>query len=328
MPRLSHPLGTRAQPPQRFSLGAAFLALMLLSPAAASRAEGRIVLLVSGGHAAYEEASRTARQALEESLHNINVDVVELDEGLKTAAGGAATNRLDDPSVPALVVAIGSHAARVARQVAPDAPLVYGMVLDPVALGPDANATGVTMDVPPDVQLELIRQLVPSARRIGILYDPLISGAAVRKASAAARQLGLVVVPQPVRNESEVLEAARLLAPATDVFWALADPTVLTATTSRALILQCLRSRRPLFAPSESFVQTGALAAVRADAREVGRRTGEVASQLLRGGSVGAMRPEPPPRYSIYLNRAVAEHLGIPIPGDLAARAEAIYPRP
>src|SRR5262249_42599585 len=157
--------------------------------------------------------------------HDLEMRVVEVDERGDEAAGAAPL-----PSAPDLVMAIGSRAARAARRIAPEAPLVYGMVLDPLPLGPTSKATGGTIEGPVEVQLDLIRQLVPQARRVGILYDPLVSGEAVRKASAAARPLGLVIVPQPVRSESEVLEAARLLAPAADVFLAFADPSVLTAT--------------------------------------------------------------------------------------------------
>ena len=282
-------------------------------------------MLVSPGHAAYDEAGRSAQQVLQQLSATLDLKVLDGGADGSTEAAASATSLAGDPT---LVVAIGSRAARAARQMAPRTPLVYGMVLDPLSLGPAQNVTGVTMDVPADVQLDLIQDLVPAARRIGILYDPLVSGAVVRATSDSARGRGLTLVPQPVRSEGEVLEAARLLSAVSDVLWAPADTTVLTSTTSRALILQALRANRPLFAPSESFVQTGALAAVRADAREVGRRTGEVAALLLRGASPATIRPEPPPKYSIYLNRAVASHLGIAIPTELATRAEAIYPRP
>lgn len=289
-----------------------------------------VLELVGGGHAAYIEADGCLRQAILSGVPEtrlVSISLVE-DDGPGRARSALAAG-------PSLVVAIGSRAARLARESAPGVPLVYAMVLDPVSLGlpapggaPSGDATGVTIEVAPERQFELMREILPSARRIGVLYDPAISGDAVRRAAVAARTVGLTVVGQTVRSEGEVLGAASLLAPRVDALWALADPTVLTAANARALILFSLRARKPLFAVSEGFVRRGALAALVADPRGVGCRAGELAALILRGISPATLRAEPPPRASIFINRATAEHLGVNLPEAAVRRARTVFPQP
>jgi putative ABC transport system substrate-binding protein len=209
------------------------------------------------------------------------------------------------------------------------------MLLDPGSLGlpgpgdpPRKGLTGVTMDVDPAAQLDVLRTLAPEVRRIGVLYDPAISGEAVRRATAIARAKGLEIVSQAVRGEGEVLSAATLLLPSVDALWGVADSTVLTAANARALILLALRSHKPLLALSEGFVRTGALVALAADPAEVGRAAGTMAASLAKNDHETAPAPIGPPRLDLFLNKATAEHIGVAVPPQLAAKASAVYPIP
>jgi putative ABC transport system substrate-binding protein len=287
----------------------------------------RVKILVSGEHSAYRRAEAAAREALMKSAPRAEVT------SLQVGAGGRAKNEPEQR--PSLIIAIGSRAARVAREMFDGAPLSYAMVLDPASVGlpspgdsPGAKVTGVTMEVTTDRQFDLMREMVPGLRRIGVIYDPSVSGESVRRAIEVARADGLVLVPQAVRSEGEVLRAAQLLSGEVDAFWALADPTVLTPANARALILLALRAKKPLFAASEGFVRSGALAALAADPEEVGRRAAQMGLALLDGKSPKGLRPERPPSVALFLNRATAAHLGVSLPSDIVLRARTIYPQP
>jgi ABC-type uncharacterized transport system substrate-binding protein len=58
----------------------------------------------------------------------------------------------------------------------------------------------------------------------------------------------------------------------------------------------------------------------------VGRRAGELARQILDGSRPQQLRPEPPPRVALFLNRASADHLGLVLPAALVAQADRVYP--
>lgn len=289
-----------------------------------------VMILVSPGPTVYRDAAQSIRESLGRSMPQARIETVLL-------VGGQ-----DEPSARraltgsrAVVVAVGSRAARLARESGQSSPLVYALVLDPAAIGlpvpgetSASQVTGVAMDVTPAQQFAALREVAPGVLVIGVLYDPAVSGAEVRRAEVAARASGLRLVAQPVRDEGEVLAAARLLAPDVDALWAVADPTVLTAANARALILLSLRARKPLFAMSESYVRSGALAALAADPKEVGRRAGELAGLVLSGKPAAELRPEAPPRVSLFINRASAGHLGIVLPDALLLRAKKVYPEP
>lgn len=290
----------------------------------------RVIAIVSAGLPAYTRAEESAARVILAAFPDVQLITVHLDPGER----GREQAREALAETPRMILAIGSRAAELAREAAPAVPLVYAMVLDPESIGlpgPGQAAvvpvTGVTMDVPAERQFELLREVLPSARRVGVLYNPLISGDAVRRAASAAKSQGMTLVPQAVRSESEVLAAASLLAPGVDALWAIADPTVLTAVNARALVLFSLRSRKPLLAMSEGFVRSGALAALAADPSEVGRRAGEMAVRLVRGEAPSALRPEPPPSLSLFVNRASAQHLGVSLTRTLLSRATGVYPK-
>jgi len=305
--------------------GALTLCVTVAVGAAAPSGATLVVALAASEHAAYQAALASATAAVTAAIPGARVVAITLgddEEQSLEAIRGAS---------PSLVMTIGSRAARLVRRADPGMPIVYAMVLDPSSLGlpaPGQNgtseATGIAMDVPLEDQFALIRSILPSARRIGVIYDPSISGDAVRKAEVVARSMGLKLVAQAVRSSSAVLEGAGLLAPSVDAMLAIADPTVLTPANTRPLILFWLRARKPLFATSEGFVRNGAIAALVTDPAGSGRRAGEMAARILLGASPSRVAPEPPPVVSIYVNKASAEHLGISLPPDVIARAREV----
>jgi putative ABC transport system substrate-binding protein len=308
-------------------LAARLLVLATLATAspADEPARPRVVVLVSSGAGAYAEAAAAVRRALETRTPRARLETMSADQAGSGALGSGV----------ALVVAVGAQAARQALLHAPGRPMVYAMVLEPAELGlprpgetPSIAVTGVTMQVSPEEQFLALKEIAPRVVRVGVLYDPAASAEQVRRAQQAARTHGLHLVPQPVRSEGDVLGAARLLAPQVDALWAIADPTVLTPSNARALILLALRARKPFFAMTEGYVRSGALAALAADPQEVGRRAGELASRLLAGTPAHDLRPERPPRLALFINRASATHLGLALGQDLMARAQKVYPQP
>jgi putative ABC transport system substrate-binding protein len=326
----SEPPAARRRPGGHAALLAA-LGIAASAGYGAGPAEGRpetvVVALAASDHSAYRKAVEGALSALTAAFPSAHVVPMTLQ--IEDEAGSL---RMIVSARPSLVLAVGSRAARVVHSGAPGIPMVYAMVLDPGSVGlpgpgdaPSAGVTGISLDVPLEDQFALIRSMVPSARRVGVLYDPSISGDAVRKVDAAARSIGLKLVAQAVRSSASALDAAELLAPSVDVMIAIADPTVFTSANTRALILLWLRARVPLFAMSEGFVRSGALAALVPDAEAAGQRAGRIAVQILQGSSPSALRPEPPPLISLFLNRASASHLGIEITPEVLARAKAIF---
>jgi len=250
---------------------------------------------------------------------------------------GIAVHRVDlesgtDPEVlaqllqrrPRAIVAVGSLAVREVRESGTAVPLVYAMVLDPASLDLPVpgdlditGATGVSMSIPLEAQFAAMRTMFPRGRRIGVLYDPEKSAAVIERAREVAGEFDFDLIAQEVHSEGEVLSTARLLLSRVDGMWGVADSTVLTFSNARMLLLACLRSRRPFFGISESYVRTGALAAIAADPAAVGRRAAEMARHIAQGGEVADLPPENPPEFEVFFNRSTAGRLGLDTPENV-----------
>jgi len=321
--RAAGPLGVAA-----IALGLAAPAGCLAAAALAAAAPPTIVVAIAASdHSAYQKAVQSASAAVTAALPDVRVVPMTLREDSEAIDADEIRS-----NSPALVLAIGSRAARLVHETAPEIHLVYAMVLDPASIGlpapgspASASATGISLDVSFEDQFALIRAVLPAARRVGVLYDPAISGAEVRRAEGIARSQGLKLVAQAVRTSAATLDAAELIAPSVDAVIAVADPTVLTAANTRPLILFWLRSRKPFFAMSEGFVRNGALAALVPDAESAGRRAGEIAAAVLKGTPLTAFKPEPPPLVSLFVNKASASHLGVTLPPEILARAKEVF---
>lgn len=225
---------------------------------------------------------------------------------------------------PDVVIAIGSRAARLARQRLPDTRLVYSMVFaqDRSSLEA-AHVTGVLLDVPPETQLAAFRAALPRVRTLGLLFDPARSAEAARAAQRAAEETGFSLTVVPVAAPAEVPAAFRSLAKRVEALWLIPDATVVSKESLEFLLRECLDRRLPVMAFSGSMARAGALLAVGVDYRGLGSQTARVARRVLDGGTVGP--PEPAQGTSLSLNLRTAEELGIVVPPAVVAKATEVF---
>lgn len=234
---------------------------------------------------------------------------------------------------PDLLYAVGTEASSFASAFMPNVPAVFSMVLNPVESGivtslagaREANITGVSLNISVEDQFDLILKILPSARRIGMLY-----GAAERdwlrdRAALAAERKGLKLVSVPVRSELEVLGAVERICGEVDFLWADADPLIYNARSAQHILLITLRRRRPFMAFSSHYVEAGALAALECDYRDNGRQAGGLAMRILEGASAGALPVEFPRKTRLFMNARTAGLIGLDLPKELTDRAERVY---
>ena len=139
----------------------------------------------------------------------------------------------------------------------------------------------------------------------------------------AAHEQQLELVTQPVSSATEISAGLQTLLSQIDALWLIPDETVLGPETVEHILLETLRYRVPVLAPSLLFVQRGALLAVSGDYKEVGRQAGELAVTVLSGkrptdAIVEARKPV------LSLNLRSAQTLGVAIPQSLIDQAEQV----
>jgi len=185
----------------------------------------------------------------------------------------------------ALVWALGPAAATAARRLVPGVPLLFALVPnhDKYDLG-GSGVTGIALTRPARAQLETLKAVAPTAKRVGVLFDPRWSGPFFENAQRAAGQLGLLLVPARVSDPGEVAAVVPQLGGKVDALWMIADRTASTVGAFEALLSFSRARSVPLFALSEEQVRAGALVSLSPDAAAIGRQAARTANRILHEG--------------------------------------------
>ena len=279
-------------------------------------------------HIAIADITRGIKDGLFER-HDIEVRVMN-------ANGDATTipqiiQKFRDDHV-AIYVPIFTKTAQVTKTTVSDAPIVFAAVTDPVQAGllknpdaPEGNITGVSDLWPIAAQMELMRALLPSAKTIGIVYDPGDASAAVTmpiiQKEAPKHGFGLEV--RPVHATNEVAQALSSLHGKADLLFTANDVTVTAAFP--ALVEFAIQNRMPLFAGDYSSVKRGAVGAVGQNYYNVGQEAAQLVEAIADGERISSL----PVRYTtggdLYLNLKAAELMGVTVPDSLRTKAKEAY---
>jgi putative tryptophan/tyrosine transport system substrate-binding protein len=229
-------------------------------------------------------------------------------------------------SVPAAAVA----AKRATRSI----PIVMVNTPDPVQLGivsslarPDGNITGTaTLSVELSVkQLELLREALPRASRIAVLWNPanVWHPVALSGVTAGAATLGIELLQFPVSAPEAFGDAFKAMKErGGDAILVLADP--LTFHFRREIGELASRHVLPAMYGLKEHASTGGLMSYWADSADLYRRTGAYVAKILKGSKPSDLPIEQPSKFELVVNLRSARELGIVIPPSLLARADEV----
>lgn len=212
-------------------------------------------------------------------------------------------------------------------------PVIFTAVTDPVAAelanadgSPVGEITGTSDKLPVEKQLEMIRQILPEAKSIGILYSTseINSISAIEEYKAAAPEYGFEIIESGISSTADIPLAADNLLTKVDCITNLTDNTVVS---SLPLILdKASKQQIPVFGSEVEQVKIGCLGAVGLDYIELGKQTGKMAAKILKGESKAIEMPyEVIEEAAFYGNQQVADKLSIAFPEDLTSSAKEIF---
>jgi putative tryptophan/tyrosine transport system substrate-binding protein len=210
-------------------------------------------------------------------------------------------------------------------------PVVFSMVTDPVGAKvvpslkhPGGMVTGVS-DIPPiELQVELIRRLVP-LKRLGFIYNPSLASSQTFLADIKqlAAQDGFSVVEAASPNTSDVLNAARSLVGNVDAIYVPNDTTVTAALES--VIKVGLDEKLPIFTGESRGVERGGIASLSFDYYDVGTATAPMVKAVLEGEKPGdidvLVMKDVYKKFQLVINLKSAAAMGVNIPDSLKASA-------
>ncbi len=234
-----------------------------------------------------------------------------------------------------MVCAIATPIAQSAYSVTKrsDIPVIYTAVTDPVLAElatedqmPVGNITGTSDKLPVSEQLAMIREILPEAKTVGILYstNEVNSQAAIEEYKKAAPEFGLEIVESGISTSADIPLAAEQLAAKVDCISNLTDNNVVS---SLPVVLEAAsKNGIPVFGSEIEQVKKGCLAAMGLDYISLGEQTGRMAARVLKGEKKASEMPyELIEGAAFYGNTKTAEDLGIELPESLTSSAAELF---
>ena len=230
-----------------------------------------------------------------------------------------------------LIYSIATNASQAAVNATggTDIPVVFNAVTDGVEAKlvtsnekPGGNVTGVSDAAPLEKQLEMIREFLPEAKKIGMIYNigEVNGKLQVKQMEKLASKYNFKIVKKGVSATTEIATAAEQLAGDVDCIYNITDNMVVSATAS--ITDKANAKNIPVFAAEDGQMKAGLLASDSISYEKLGEQAGSVAYDILvNGKKAGDIPVETAKDTTLYINKKVAEQLGIKIPDSLAERA-------
>lgn len=229
---------------------------------------------------------------------------------------------------PDVIVPISTPSAQAVVASTRDIPVVFTAVTDPVGAQlvrsldkPGANVTGVSDMAPVAEHVALIREIVPSVKRLGVLYNAgePNSVSLVKALKLEAQKAGLTVVEATATKSADAQPAARSLVGKADALYVPLDNTVVSALESVVAVGQ--QAKLPVFSADTDSVARGTVASIGFDYRQVGRQTGEAVVRILKGEKPGDVPVTFAKGTDLFVNPKSAAAMGVTIPEAVTQRA-------
>ncbi|EKI0757489.1 ABC transporter substrate-binding protein [Vibrio cholerae] len=229
---------------------------------------------------------------------------------------------------PDVLVGIATPTAQALVSATKTIPIVFTAVTDPVGAKlvkqleqPGKNVTGLSDLSPVEQHVELIKEILPNVKSIGVVYNPgeanAVSLMELLKLSAAKH--GIKLFEATALKSADVQSATQAIAEKSDVIYALIDNTV--ASAIEGMIVAANQAKTPVFGAATSYVERGAIASLGFDYYQIGVQTADYVAAILEGKEPGSLDVQVAKGSDLVINKTAAEQLGITIPEAVLARA-------
>jgi putative ABC transport system substrate-binding protein len=213
-------------------------------------------------------------------------------------------------------------------------PIVVGVLADPVALGfaasnarPSGNVTGIMPYVKglPAKQLELAREVVPGATRIGLVDDVTDPKAHPQRQEieATARTLEIEIVPAEVRTAAD-LDAAYQALTSTGVQAVVVEQSGMLLLARKPIAQAAASKRLPTVYGYREHVEAGGLLSYGVNLDWCNHRAAYYVDKILKGAKPSDLPIEFPTNIELVINLKTAKALGITVPSSLLVRADEV----
>jgi putative tryptophan/tyrosine transport system substrate-binding protein len=235
---------------------------------------------------------------------------------------------------PDIIVAPATLQAVAAKKATDTIPIVVPVLADPVGLGfvasearPGGNVTGIAPYVKglPAKQLELAREVVPGARRIGLVDDVNDPKAHPqrREIEATGKELEIKIVPAEVRTAGDIGSAYDALA-AGGVEVVIVEQSNMLVVLRKQIAEAAAAKRLPTVYGYREHVEAGGLISYGVNLNSCFHRAAYYVDRILKGTKPGDLPVEFPTRIELVINLTTAKALGLTVPPGLLVAADEV----
>jgi putative ABC transport system substrate-binding protein len=229
-----------------------------------------------------------------------------------------------------IIVASLTPAVIAARQATTEIPIVMAAAGDPIGTGlisslarPGGNITGLS-NMSPELYaktLELIREVLPSTRRVGVLANPSdpFSRPFVEQVESGGHTLGIAIQTIRVRSVEEFDAAFAAMKKER------ADAVIVQGSLPRKPALDlALKHRLPPIGTDRLLTHDGGLLSYSPNQNDIYRRAAFYIDRILKGAKPADLPVVQPTKFELVINLKTAKALGLDVPSTLLARADEV----
>src|SRR5712691_6469376 len=257
----------------------------------------------------------------------IEYRIAERDDQLRDRATELVQLQVD------LIVVWGTPSAQAAQHATRTIPIVAVMG-DPVEMGlvaslarPGGNLTGVSVQIAEIAgkRLELLKEAVPQASRVAVLWNPANPNKALewQETQSAAQALGVTLQSVEVRTPDDLQRAfAALTRGRADALITLAE--AITVMHRSQIADFTTQNRLPMMAAEREFVEAGGLMSYGVRVRDLYRHLAVYVAKVLHGAQPADLPVEQPTKFELVINLKTAKALGLTMPPTLLFQADEV----
>ncbi len=287
-----------------------------------------VIIISDDNRNSTQRSIKGVRQTLERSDIPVRIEYFEAVPGRDNKA---ALSKMVQQTKPKVLVTVGSRSTRLAISLESGIPIIFTSVLNPVLSGfvssydnPGGMVTGASLDIDLGMQIKRFSELVPSTKKLGILYSDK-TRYIIDQARDIAVQQSVRIIGYKVSSQKDVPIGVDSLTSSCDGILAIPDDLIYTPQSTKFILLESFRSKVPVMGFSPSFVRSGALFALIVEHKFVGIQAGLLVLKVLKGTPVGQLAVTTPEAPYLYLNKNTAEKLRIDIASEYYNVAMEVY---
>jgi putative ABC transport system substrate-binding protein len=232
-----------------------------------------------------------------------------------------------------IILVTSTAAALACKQATTVIPIVFPLTGDPLGTGlvaslarPGGNVTGLSNQAADlaGKRLEILREVVPSLRRLAILANAEYPGRILEIADiqAAAHMLDIDVDTFEIRRAEDIAFVFDLRKHGTEALYVVGD-TLMNSNRDR-ISAWAMSARLPTIYVAREYVEVGGLMSYGANIPHLFSRAAELVDKILRGAKPGDIPVEQPTKFELAINLKTAKALGLELPPTLLARADEV----